>query len=523
MDHTKEPVTENTPATPATATISESANATMPNADQATFMERVVDDARATGRTASLIMTIRNLESRSANQHRQLDAVWLAIGRNAEEQCEWLAAQHEAGRDDPATLTARKLLAIKEAQTQARAHITERDQEVNAARDHLALEEEKHAEIIKRLEQAYRVKQEELKNRQDNVTKARAEIAAIQGNLKKLQVRIEKGYQSDTDEEPIEQLTAQKLELETSLAEPTARLEIANEKRVIAKRVVDSRNAELKTAKTNWRNLRAALTGDIKTAQTAQERAVAQLKQIETDLTRTRVAHGKALFECNELPESCAELAGQARKGLQLIGEINAECGRKRKALRREKGGAKRFVILACIVLADFILGIIIGYAMPKPRFLEPQHIIPATKDDNFSEVRFLLDSGANANLRDRDGRTPLHWAANRGGIGLVKLLLDSGADVNARDNDKLTPLHAAARKDRREAAKLLLERGADLNAKDKSGKTPQATATELNFTEFAELLQQHEKTTTSKTSDNQSPARITDTAIPVPKSYNAQ
>ena len=504
MDKTEEPVTENMPETQATATIPESENAAIPQADQATFMERVVDDARATGRTASLIMAIRNLESRSTGQHRQLDAVWLAIGRNAEEQCEWLSAQHEAGREDLATLTARKLLSIKEAQTQARTDITARDKEVDTARELLAMEEEKHTVIIKRLEQAYRVKQEELKNRQDNVTKARAEIATIQGNLKKLHARIEKAYQSDTEEEPIEKLTAQKLELEASLAEPTAHLEIANEKRVAAKSVVDARNTELKTAKATWRNLRATLTGDIKTAQTAQERAVAQLKKIETDLTQTRVAHGKALFECNELPESCAELADQARKILQIIGEIDAECSRKRKALRREKGGARRFVILACVVLAAFILGIIIGYAMPKPRSLPPQRIIPATKDGNFSEVRFLLENGADANLRDSDGRTALHWAANRGGIGLVKLLLKNGANVNARDNYKLTPLHAAARKDRREAAKLLLEHGAELNAKDKAGKTPLATAKELDFIEFAKLLQPPEETTNEEAGEEQ-------------------
>lgn len=505
MDHTEEPIAENTPETQTTATISENANATIPTTDQATFMERVVDDARATGRTASLMMAIRNLESRQANQGRQLDAVWLAIGRNTEEQCEWLAAQHEAGRDDPVTLTARKLLSVKESQTQARAHITERDKEVNAARDQMTLEEEKHAEIIKRFEQAYRAKQEDLKNRQDLVTKARAEIATIQGNLKKLHARIEKAYQSDIAEEPIEQLTAQKLELETSLAEPTARFEIANEKRVAAKSIVDARNAELKTARANWRNLRATLTSDIKAAQTAQERAVEQLKQVETNLTHIRVEHGKALFECNELPDSCVELADQARKILQIIGEIKAERHRKRKALRREKGGARRFVILACVILAAFILGLIFGYAIPKQRAFEPQRIIPATKDDNFSEVRFLLDSGADVNLRDSDGRAPLHWAANRGGIGLVKLLLEHGADVNARDNDKLTPLHAAARKDRREAAKLLIKRGADVNAKNKAGKTPLATAKELNFTQFAELLQPHEKPTKSPIINNQS------------------
>jgi len=43
-----------------------------------TFMERVVDDALATGRTATLMMAIHSLENRRAEQTKQLDSVYLA-------------------------------------------------------------------------------------------------------------------------------------------------------------------------------------------------------------------------------------------------------------------------------------------------------------------------------------------------------------------------------------------------------------------------------------------------------------
>ena len=492
MDDTEKLAPEDMQATEPAPATPPSAGTVAPTLDETTFMERVVDDARATGRTASLIMALRNLEARRANQTQQLEAVYLAIGRNAEDQCEWLVAQHEAGRDDPVTLTGRELLSVKEAQTQARAHIIERDKDVSAAQERLAQEEKKHTTIIVHLEDAYHTRQEDLKKRQDNVTAARSDIAGIENNIKKLCTRIEKARQADVADEPVEQLTAQRIKLEAGLAEPTARLEVANEQRAAAKRTVDDKNAELKAARANWRSIRSRLMDDVKTAQAAQARSVAQLRKTEADLARARTRHGEALFQAGDLPESCAELADQARKALQFIASMDAEYARKRKVLRRVKGGARRFVVLACVVFAIFVLGLILGYAIPRSSTLDHTRLITAAKADNLSEVKSLLDQGISADGVDADGRTALHWAANRGGVGLVKLLLTRGANVNARDNNGLTPLHAAACKDRREAAKLLLERGADIKALDKSGKTPLDQARERKFTQFVELLQEH-------------------------------
>ena len=78
--------------------------------------------------------------------------------------------------------------------------------------------------------------------------------------------------------------------------------------------------------------------------------------------------------------------------------------------------------------------------------------------------VRLLLNSGAEPNVRNEAGATPLMWAVND--LEKTRLLLDRGADVNARSEDSRTALLiAAGRFGSREVVKLLLDRGADIKA----------------------------------------------------------
>jgi len=56
-----------------------------------------------------------------------------------------------------------------------------------------------------------------------------------------------------------------------------------------------------------------------------------------------------------------------------------------------------------------------------------------------------------------------LHRAAERGHLDVVKLLLEHGADPNVQDDEGETPLHhAAAWRDNVDIVRLLLEHGAD-------------------------------------------------------------
>ena len=80
-----------------------------------------------------------------------------------------------------------------------------------------------------------------------------------------------------------------------------------------------------------------------------------------------------------------------------------------------------------------------------------------------------------NPNARNKNGRTPLHYAAQGENPAVVAELAKAGADPNARDErGEWTPLHLAAWFGKTPAVvKALLAAGADPAARDKAGKTP--------------------------------------------------
>jgi ankyrin repeat protein len=80
--------------------------------------------------------------------------------------------------------------------------------------------------------------------------------------------------------------------------------------------------------------------------------------------------------------------------------------------------------------------------------------------------VKVCLEMGANVNVCDRGGATPLHYASSNGHVGIVQILLDAGAtvDVYTRSNGGWTPLYFAIHYNRVDIARLLIDRGASVS-----------------------------------------------------------
>jgi ankyrin repeat protein len=91
--------------------------------------------------------------------------------------------------------------------------------------------------------------------------------------------------------------------------------------------------------------------------------------------------------------------------------------------------------------------------------------LLLASEGHNFkggSVLRLLLERGADINVQNHFGRTPLHRASFRGALGVVRLLLEHGADVEAKNNIDKTALQIAADEGHDEVVELLREHGAE-------------------------------------------------------------
>jgi len=88
------------------------------------------------------------------------------------------------------------------------------------------------------------------------------------------------------------------------------------------------------------------------------------------------------------------------------------------------------------------VLGILFLVVMP----VGAEEIHNAVKEGDIAKIEFLLAKNPEKiSAKDKDGKTPLHWAAYYDHMNIAKLLIAKGADVNAKDREGLTPLNWAA------------------------------------------------------------------------------
>jgi ankyrin repeat protein len=173
-----------------------------------------------------------------------------------------------------------------------------------------------------------------------------------------------------------------------------------------------------------------------------------------------------------------------------------------------------------------------------RPKSLDTGGFTPllyAARENCRACVTALLANGADIDLPDPDGVSPLHVAIMNANWDLAKDLIDAGADVDQWDIFGMAPLFAAvgsrSRTDGGRASidppnvttglgvvKLLLDRGADPNmqlffrpanvrgATNTRGSTPLIRAANLNDMEVVRLLLEHGADATIYMADRQTP-----------------
>lgn len=87
--------------------------------------------------------------------------------------------------------------------------------------------------------------------------------------------------------------------------------------------------------------------------------------------------------------------------------------------------------------------------------------------------IRFLLENGANINLRDKNQRTALQLAVAINRMKAARLLINKGADINTCSLSGRSPLMEAVMNFNLQLTNLLIAAGADVNMPDTKGTTP--------------------------------------------------
>ena len=121
-------------------------------------------------------------------------------------------------------------------------------------------------------------------------------------------------------------------------------------------------------------------------------------------------------------------------------------------------------------------------------------HIVTERRDAVW--IRFLTAKGANPNVADKTGTTPLMMAVNLGFIDGATALIEAGARVDVTNVAGETPLISAVHRRDTAMMRLLLEKGANPDRNDNSGRSARdyATLMQSNSQVMAEFTRSDEE-----------------------------
>lgn len=153
-------------------------------------------------------------------------------------------------------------------------------------------------------------------------------------------------------------------------------------------------------------------------------------------------------------------------------------------------GLATRALITRAIAFAStMMMSLAIVGNLPKFKERRQRYFAAAATAGSVYRMQFLHLAGANVN--SRAGGTPLFLAAGEGRLNAVRYLLDEGADVNLRGDYGNTALTEATYYGHPTVIKELLQRGANVNVRSIDG-TPLDIAIGRNNVAVIDLLRHY-------------------------------
>ena len=108
--------------------------------------------------------------------------------------------------------------------------------------------------------------------------------------------------------------------------------------------------------------------------------------------------------------------------------------------------------------------------ALPPPLQLDESVLLDAIKEGDINKVESLLKRGAQVDLQDKDGVSPLMGASHYKRGDIIRLLLDWKAKVNLQDKNGDSALIIASKVGFCMAAKLFLDNSAKVDLQDNDG-----------------------------------------------------
>jgi hypothetical protein len=204
-------------------------------------------------------------------------------------------------------------------------------------------------------------------------------------------------------------------------------------------------------------------------------------------MTEKRVAVGESVCAIgiyNELRGGLLPPRGSTQPNRLIRGTAEALEKKSRAALQGNLFGGLFFLVMAHLVTFGIMQIYLHSDELVKRRESESSD---AVAKEDIARLEALVRRGMDVNHRDASG-TPLLVKSRS--LAVTSWLLDHGADPDLADAEGMTPLMVAARFGLTDLARRLIAAGADVGKRDNSGDTALDEARRSQNHEIAELIE---------------------------------